>query len=109
MFSRPINPEMIIPTSKVALKTSCLRACGNDIEKAEKLYDFFVKDLQEIPDFDPVPPTLFEQAKSTVGDLFGWVENNQDKLVGAFQLIQQIRGGGAIAPTQPPVGVPPLP
>lgn len=100
---------MIIPTSKVSLKTSCLRACGNDIEKAEKLYDFFVKDLQEIPDFDPVPPTLFEQAKSTVGDLFGWVENNQDKLAGAFQLIQQFRGGGVIPTAQPPVGVPPLP
>lgn len=100
---------MIIPTSKVSLKTSCLRACGNDIEKAEKLYDFFVKDLEEIPDFDPVPPTLFEQAKSTVGDLFGWVENNQDKLAGAFQLIQQFRGGGAVTAGQPPVGVPPLP
>lgn len=109
MFTRPINPEMIVPTSKVALKTSCLRACGNDIEKAEKLYDFFVKDLQEIPDFDPVPPTIFEQAKSTVGDLFGWVENNQDKLLGAYQLIQQFRGSGAVATSQPPVNVPPLP
>ena len=109
MFNRPINPEMIIPTSKVSLKTSCLRACGNDIEKAEKLYDFFVKDLQEIPDFDPVPPTLFEQAKSTVGDLFGWVENNQDKLLGAYQFIQQFRGGVPAPTAQPPINVPPLP
>ena len=109
MFNRPINPEMIIPTSKVTLKTSCLRACGNDIEKAEKLYDFFVKDLQEIPDFDPVPPTLFEQAKSTVGDLFGWVENNQDKLLGVYQFIQQFRGGAPAPTAQPPINVPPLP
>lgn len=100
---------MIIPTSKVSLKTSCLRACANDIEKAEKLYDFFVKDLKEIPDFDPVPPTLFEQAKGTLGDLFGWVENNQDRLIGAYQLIQQFRGGGAAPIPQPPVDVPPIP
>lgn len=88
---------------------SCLRACNNDVEKAAELYDFFVKDMQTIPDFDPVPPTMFEQAKSTIGDLFGWLDNNQDKLAGAFQLIQQFRGGGAIATSQPPVDVPPLP
>jgi hypothetical protein len=109
MFSKPINPDMVVPTSKVSLKMSCLRACNNDVEKAAKLYDFFVKDMQNIPDFDPVPPSMFEQAKSTIGDLFGWLDNNQDKLAGAFQLIQQFRGGGAIATGQPPVNVPPLP
>lgn len=109
MFSKPINPDLVVPTSKVALKMSCLRACNNDVEKAAKLYDFFVKDMQNIPDFDPVPPSMFEQAKSTIGDLFGWLDNNQDKLAGAFQLIQQFRGGGAIATGQPPVNVPPLP
>jgi hypothetical protein len=109
MFSKPINPDMVVPTSKVSLKMSCLRACNNDVEKAAKLYDFFVKEMQNIPDFDPVPPSMFEQAKSTIGDLFGWLDNNQDKLAGAFQLIQQFRGGGAIATGQPPVNVPPLP
>lgn len=109
MFSRPINPDLVVPTSKVSLKMSCLRACNNDVEKAAKLYDFFVKDMQNIPDFDPVPPSMLEQAKSTVGELFGWLDTNQDKLVGAFQLIQQFRGGGAIVAGQPPVDVPPLP
>ena len=71
MFSRPINPEMIIPTSKVALKTSCLRACGNDIEKAEKLYDFFVKDLQEIPDFDPEKAIIL--GDSLTSDILGGI------------------------------------
>lgn len=108
MFDKPIHPELIVPTSKVTLKTSCLRACNNDVDKAAKLYDFFVKDLETIPDFDPVPPTFMQQAKSTIGDLFGWVDQNQDKLMGAFQMIKQMRGG-SVPTGQPPIDVPPIP
>lgn len=108
MFSKSMHPELIVPTSKVTLKTSCLRACNNDVDKAAKLYDFFVKDLETIPDFDPVPPTFMQQAKSTIGDLFGWVDQNQDKLMGAFQMIKQMRGGAA-STGQPPIDVPPIP
>ena len=46
-----INMTAIRPTSKIALKISCLQACGNDLEKAERLYDFVAKDM-ELPDFD---------------------------------------------------------
>lgn len=34
---------MINPSSKIALKISCLQACGNDVDKAEKLYKFLPK------------------------------------------------------------------
>lgn len=101
---------MIVTTSKMALKASCIRACNNDVDKAERLYDFFIKDIKDIPDFDVRPPSTFEQIKSTAGEIFGWVENNQDKLVGAYNFIQNLRGGQPIpvAPEAPVAGVPPI-
>lgn len=98
---------MIIPTSKVSLKASCIRACEGDIEKAEKLYEFFVKDLTNLPDFDIAPPSVFDQAKDMIGNAFSWLDNNQDKLVGYYQMFQQLRNGGEL-PTALP-SVPPIP
>ena len=101
---------MIVTTSKMALKASCIRACNNDVEKAERLYDFFIKDIKDIPDVDIHPPTTIEQIKSMAGDLFGWVDQNQDKLIGAYNLIQSIRGGQTVPVAGPPIeGVPPIP
>lgn len=112
MFGRnDIAVDMIVPTSKMALKASCIRACGGDIDKAEKLYDFYMKDIESIPDFDVRPPSTFEQIKGMAGDVFGWIEQNQDKLVGAYNFIQAARGGTPIgvAAGAPPAGVPPIP
>lgn len=111
MFGRNnIDMNAIVATSKMSLKVSCIRACGNDIEKAEKLYDFFAKDIANLPDFDVKPPSAFEQVKGIAGDIFGWVEQNQDKLVGAYNFIQNVRGGTPIVTTgAPPAGVPPIP
>lgn len=107
---REINVDMIVPTSKMSLKASCMKACGNDVEKAERLYDFFIKDIKDIPDFDVAPPSTFEQIKGIAGDVFGWVEQNQDKLIGAYNFIQSMRGGATISPAGgPPAGVPPIP
>ena len=111
MFGKKkINVEMIVPTSKATLKTSCLRACNNDIDEAIKLYDFYAKDLPNLPDFDVTPPTIFQQAKSTISDIFNWADQNQDKIVGAYNFFQQMRGGQAIPEiTTPPSNVPPIP
>lgn len=103
---------MIVTTSKVALKTSCIRACDGDIEKAAELYDFFAKDLKELPDFDVIKPSMVEQAKQMIGGTLSWIDNNQDKLVGYYNLFQMIRGGEPlpIMPQgAPPVDVPPIP
>ena len=101
---------MIVPTSKIALKTSCLRACGNDLDKAERLYEFFAKDLCNLPDFDVAPPSAFEQAKQMIGNAFNWLDSNQDKIAGYYNLIQQMRNGGElpIAP-QPMPDASPIP
>lgn len=111
MFGRNnIELGMIVMTSKMSLKASCIKACNGDIEKAEKLYDFFAKDISNLPDFDVAPPTTLEQVKGVVGDVFGWVDKNQDKLIGAYNLIQNIRSGSPISPAGiPQTGVPPIP
>ena len=111
MFGRnDIDINGIVVTSKMSLKARCIKVCGNDIERAEKLYDFFAKDIQNLPDFDVPPPSTFEQIKTMAGDVFGWVEQNQDKLIGAYNLIQGFRSGTPIVtPGVPPTGVPPIP
>lgn len=111
MFGRnDIDINGIVVTSKMSLKASCIKVCGNDIERAEKLYDFFAKDIQNLPDFDVPPPSTFEQIKTMAGDVFGWVEQNQDKLIGAYNLIQGFRSGTPIATLGvPPTGIPPIP
>lgn len=101
---------MIIPSSKATLKTTCLRACNNNVDEAMKLYDFYAKDLQSLPDFDVVPPTAFQQAKTAIADLFNWVDSNQDKIVGAYNFFQQIRTGQPIdVPSAPITNVQPIP
>lgn len=110
MFGKKkINVEMIVPTSKATLKASCLRACGNDIDEAMKLYDFYIKDLSNLPDFDVVPPSGFQQVKNIVSDIFNWADQNQDKIVGAYNFFQQIRSGQPIVPENIAPSVPPIP
>lgn len=96
---------MLQTTSKDALKRSALFVCGGDIKQATEIYDFFVKDMPNMPDYDSTQPTFMEQAKDTIGGVLGWVDQNQDKLVGYWQLIQSFRNGGAPgAPTNlPPI------
>ena len=94
----------------MSLKMSCIRACNNDVAKASELYEFLIKDIETLPDLDITPPSTFEQIKGMAGDIFGWVEQNQDKLVGAYNFIQNLRGGSPIGATAgPPAGVSPIP
>lgn len=111
MFGRnKINLDMIVPTSKVTLKTTCLRACNNNVDEAMKLYDFYAKDLPTLPDFDVAPPTVFQQAKSTLSDIFSWADQNQDKLIGVYNFFQHMRTGQPISVESAAIpNVPPIP
>lgn len=110
MFGKKqVNMDMIVPTSKMALKASCIRACNNDIDKATKLYDFFVKDMTSLPDFDVPPPSTMSQIRDFVGNAVGWLDQNQDKLMGYYQLFQQLRGGQTPTIGTPPTDIPPIP
>jgi hypothetical protein len=109
MFGRPkIDMTLIQTTSKDTLKRTALFACGGDVKAAKEIYDFFVQDMPNMPDYDMVQPSFMDQAKSTIGSVLGWVDENQDKLVGYWNIIQQMRGGGNITPPSstsiPPIG-----
>ena len=43
--------NMIKPTSKSALKQQCLYLARMDVEKAEKMYDFLIRDMEELKQF----------------------------------------------------------
>ena len=112
MFGRKqIDMNQIIPTSKMTLKLSCIKACENDLAKATELYEFLAKDMENLPDFDVQPPSTFQQIKGIANDLFGWVDQNQDKLIGAYNFFRSMKDGTPVGvPTGvPPTGVPPIP
>jgi hypothetical protein len=108
-FGKPkIDMSLIRTTSKDTLKRTALFACGGDVKAATEIYEFFVKDMESMPDYDATPPSFMDQAKATLSDVFGFVDANQDKLIGAWNIIQQMRGGGSIPPQAPPTNLPPI-
>lgn len=108
------NPQIdlaqIRPTSKMSLKMSCLTACGNNVEEAQKLYDFIASDVN-LPDTDVMPLSGFDKFKSNAESIFGWIGEHKEALMEGFNMIQAMRGGTPIksAPPSVPTGVPPLP
>lgn len=101
------------PTSKLSLKLSCMSIAEGDVDQAQKIYDFFAKDM-DLPDVDPVTPSTFEHVKNTVGSVFGWVKSNQEDIVQAINIIQTIRGKSSVASTAASTAaaseaIPPLP
>lgn len=114
MFGKPqIDLSQIRPTSKLSLKLSCLAACGNNVDQANKLYQFIAGDMEQLPDFDAIPLSTVERFKVGANDLFGWVGRNKESLIEGWNLIQTLRGGTplttAAAAASPPANVPPIP
>ena len=106
LFSKPnYDLTTLRTTSKDALKRSALMMCEGDIKKATEIYDFFMKDVENMPDFDTPPTPFIEQAKNTVGEVFGFFDQNKDKIAAAIDFIKSMRGGGGTpsAPTQLPL------
>lgn len=113
-FGKKIDLKMIDPSSKMALKMSALQAANGDVAKAKELYDFLSEGMETIPEFPVQQPTFMQQAQQTMGGIFGWVKDNQNDLMQAWNFIQSMRGGQPIgvppvAPEAPPVDIPPLP
>ena len=100
---------MIDPTNKLSAKMSCLAACDGDVARARELYEFIV-DGMDIPDMPLMKKSAFVQIKETAQDLFGWVDQNQDKLIQGYNFIQSIRNGTPISPSAPNTSeIPPIP
>ena len=82
--------QAIRPTSKATLKLQCLFAVKGDIDEANKLYDYFAKDMPALPDYDPVQPTWVDNTKDAVNGLMGWVKENQGTLAQAYEFIRGV-------------------
>ena len=96
--------QALRPTSKATLKMQCLMVCKGDIEESENLYDYFAKDMPELPDFDPVPPTWQQSTAQTVNGIMAWVKENQDTLAQAYDFVQGIvKRRGASEPIAPAI------
>ena len=103
------------PTSKATLKMQCLVIAKADIDEATKLYDYFAKDMPDLPDYDPAPATWLDNTKQTANDLMAWLKENQSTLVQGYDFIHSIianRGalpplsagdGSAVAEPLPPI------
>lgn len=103
---RKIRTDAIRATSKLALKLSCLEACGDDIDMAERAYKFLASDIQDLPDFDIPSPTIYQQIKSGAGEVFGFVKDNKEDILQAISYIQSLRNKPA-APA-PVTELPPI-
>ena len=95
-IDKKMIPELQ-PTSKAALKQQCLMLANGDIDKAAKLYDFMIKDMEELPIFEPQKPSVITQAKDTVVDAFKWANDNQEQIFNWVGFVKSLfnKGGGA--------------
>lgn len=82
--------QAITPTSKTSLKRQCLYAAKGNLKEAKELYEFFVEDLKDLPDNDPVPKTWQENTSNTVNAIMGWLRENQSTLAQGYSFIQSI-------------------
>lgn len=96
-------------TSKVALKQYCLIATRCDVGEAQKLYDFLIKDMDELPMFDPIQPTWFDNTKRTAADIFGFIKENQDDIAKGIELMRGLIGkNGSIKNVAEATALPPI-
>ena len=108
-FSKQYDVSMIQTTSKDALKRSALFVTGGDIAEADKLYNYFAKDITDMPPYDPPTTSDFDRVKEEALGLFKWIDANQDKLLNYVGIFQTLRAGGTVTAPAAVADVPPLP
>jgi hypothetical protein len=109
-WQKRFDTSMIDPTSKMALKLTCLQQAGGDVRKASELYTFLAEGMETLPEFPVAQPSLIQQAQQTIGNVFGWVKENQGEIAQLWGMVQQMRGGAVPPPIPPtPIDIPPLP
>ena len=97
--------QSFVPTSKAQLIQAAMYFNKGDVQKAQEFVDFYAKNL-DLPDFDPVEPTMMQQIKSSASGLFSWVKENQSDLIQGYQLIQGIIQNKGVLPITPSAGEP---
>lgn len=98
---------MIKPTSKAALKQQCLFLSNLDVEKAEKMYDFLIKDMEEIPAVEPATRSFIQNFGDQANGVVGWLRENKDMLGEGIDFIRGLvasrKGGTPPASPLPPI------
>lgn len=92
---------MIKPTSKAALKQQCLFLANLDVEKAERMYDFLIKDMEEIPAVETASKSFVQNFGEQASGVLGWFRDNQDVLSQGVNLIRGIIGKKGAVPAAP--------
>lgn len=83
--------DQLDTSSKVALKVSCLRACGNDIAQADRLYGY-LSDGLDLPDRTPPEPSTFDRIRSGADELLGWIDGHRDTIAQGIALVRSLGG-----------------
>ena len=94
---------MIKPTSKAELKRTCLMLCNLNVEKAEKMYDFLIKDTEGIPDVEPASKPFLQNFGEQASGIFGWLRENKDMLEEGAGFIRGILAKGSKTPPATPL------
>ena len=94
---------MIKPTSKASLKQTCLFMANLDVDKAEKMYNFLVKDMYGIPDVEPASRSFMQNFGEQANGVFGWLRDNQDMIGQAVDFVKGIISSrkGGVPPSTP--------
>jgi hypothetical protein len=108
--------QAIRPSSKATLKIQCLMLCNGKVDEAEKLYDYFAKDMPDLPDYDAPVPTWFDNTKDVASGIVSWLGQNKDTLAQGYEILRGITGnrlpplmGGIDVPPEAPAApIPPI-
>lgn len=84
--------QAIRPSSKATLKIQCLMLCNGKVDEANKLYDYFAKDMPELPDYDTPVPTWLDNTKDVANSIVSWLGNNKDALAQGYEIIRGFTG-----------------
>lgn len=77
--------------------------CNLNVEKAEKMYDFLVKGMEDIPNVEPASKSFIQNFGEQANGIIGWFRDNQDMLVQGFDFIRGIvtKKGGPVPSAAP--------
>ena len=90
--------NMIKPTSKAALKQQCLILCNLNVEEADKMYEFLIKDIgNAIPDVEPTQRPFIQNVGDSASGILGWFRENQDMISQAVDIVKGIVSRGKSA------------
>lgn len=92
--------SMIKPTSKASLKQTCLFLSNLDVDKATKMYEFLVKDM-DIPDIEPASRTFVENFGMQADGVLEWFRKNQDVIGKGLNFVRGIAESRKSAPLPP--------